>query len=76
MKKSGSLALSVEKIPARSSLTVTVTLPSGEKINAASIASYSKSTYSSPALAFKKSGNYVVTIKIGKSSRTAKIKVS
>ena len=76
MKKSGSLALTVEKIPARSSLTVTVTLPSGKKINAASIASYSKSTYSSPALAFKKSGNYVVTIKIGKSSRTAKIKVS
>ncbi len=76
MKKSGSLALTVGKIPAKSSLTVTVTLPSGEKITATSISSYTKSSYSMPALAFNKSGNYVVTFKVGKSSKSVKIKVS
>ena len=76
MKKSGSLALTVGKIPAKSSLTVTVTLPSGEKITATSINSYTKSSYTMPALAFNKSGNYVVTFKVGKSSKSVKIKVS
>jgi hypothetical protein len=76
MKKSGSIALSVAKIPAKSSLTVMVTLPSGEKIIATSVNSYTKSSYSMPTLAFNKSGNYVVTFKVGKSSKTVKIKVS
>lgn len=76
LKKSGTLALSVKKIPAKSAITVIVTLPTGEKITTASIKSYTKATYSMPALAFSKSGNYEVTFKIGKNTRTVKIKVS
>lgn len=76
VKKNAAIALSVNKIAAKSSISVMVTLPNGEKFSAASIKSYSKSTYSIPTLAFSKSGNYVVTIKIGKTTKSVKIKIS
>jgi alpha-tubulin suppressor-like RCC1 family protein len=76
VKKNTAIALSMNKIPSKSAISVVVTLPSGEKFTAASIKSYTKSSYTLPALAFSKSGNYVVTIKIAKTTKTVKIKVS
>lgn len=76
VKKNGTLTLSVNKVPAKSAISVTVTLPSGEKISVANIKSYIKSSYSTPTLSFSKNGNYVVTVKIGKTTKTLKIKVS
>ena len=75
-KKNGTLALSVNKIPSKSAISVVITLPSGEKFTAESIKSYTKSSYTLPALAFSKVGNYLVNIKIGKTSKIVKIKVS
>ena len=75
-KKNGTLALSVNKIPSKSAISVVITLPSGEKFTAESIKSYTKSSYTLPALAFSKVGNYLVNIKIGKTTKTVKIKVS
>lgn len=76
LKMSATIALTVSKIPTKSSLIVYVTLPTGEKITAASIKSYTKGTYSMPALKFSKEGNYVVAFKIGKTTKSVTIKVS
>jgi hypothetical protein len=76
IKKNAALSMSMNKIPSKSAISVVVTLPSGENFTAASIKSYTKSSYTLPALAFSKSGNYVVTIKIAKTTKTVKIKVS
>jgi hypothetical protein len=76
IKKNASLSMSMNKIPSKSAISVVVTLPSGEKFTAAYIKSYRKSSYTLPALAFSKSGNYVVSVKIGKTTKTVKIKVS
>lgn len=76
LKMSATIALTVSKIPTKSSLIVYVTLPTGEKITAASIKSYTKGTYSMPALKFSKAGNYVVAFKFGKTTKSVTIKVS
>jgi hypothetical protein len=76
IKKSTTVALTVSKIPAKSPLSILVTLPTGEKFTAATIKSYAKASYSMPALAFTESGKYVIAFKIGKITKTITIKVS
>ena len=76
IKKSATVALTVNKIPAKSSLSILVTLPTGHTFTAATIKSYTKTSYSMPALAFTQSGKFVIAFKIGKITKTVTIKVS
>ena len=70
------ISVTIPSVAKGAAIVVTMKTPDGKSITIASVKTKKVGNYQIPALALKKPGTYLLTIKIGKSIKTVKVKVT